>query len=177
MNQLIPLVSEQLKQIAGAQRRRATHGDIAPTTALVNELYLPLASGAQWSAASRAHFFAAVARALRHIVIDRARRRHAGKQPDPDRLVTWTEGMAARSPAQEVLALDAALDDLGRLDERKARIVEMRYFSGFSAQETAEALGVSTETIRRELRLAEAWLHATLSGRGAAGEGESCKIR
>jgi RNA polymerase sigma factor (TIGR02999 family) len=165
LDQLIPLVYEQLKQIAGIQRRRVSYGDTAPTTALVNELYLRLASGAQWSAANRAHFFAAVAKALRHIVIDRARRRHAGKRPDPDRLVTWTEGLVAQTPAQEMLALDAALDELARLDERKARIVEMRYFAGMSAMETADALDVSTETIRRELRLAEAWLHSTLSGR------------
>src|SRR5262249_18354185 len=102
--------------------------------------------------------------ALRHIVIDRTRRRQAGKRLAPDRLVTWTEGLAASTPAQEMLALDAALDELGRVDERKAKIIQMRYFAGLSAQETAEALGVSTETIRREARLAEAWLHASLVG-------------
>jgi RNA polymerase sigma factor (TIGR02999 family) len=163
-DELVPLVYDELRSGAARQLRRDRDGTLRPT-ALVHEAYLRLASqrGATWR--DRAHFFLVAAQTMRRVLVDHARARGAAKRAGGWLRVTLDEGIAAptseRSP--DVLALDAALAELGALDAGKARVVELRYFAGLTLEETAEALGVSESTVTRDWRFARAWLHRRLS--------------
>jgi RNA polymerase sigma factor (TIGR02999 family) len=171
LDELFPLVYDELRQLAASRLRRERNAGTLQTTALVHEAYLRLAGKARAQVRDRSHFFAVAAQAMRRILIDRARRRRAGKR-DAGRLPPdappWPR---AEVSDEELLALDFALEKLARVDPRQARVVELRYFGGLTAGETAVALGVSEATVQREWRAAKLWLRREMSG--AEGEPEA----
>jgi len=168
-DKLVPLVYDELRRIAGRYmiRERADH--TLQTTAVVNEAYLRLVGQQNIEWQNRAHFFAIAAQVMRHLLVDHARSRKYAKRGGDARQVTLDEAAlisAGRNP--DLLALDRALDKLAAIDERKSKIVELRYFGGLSVEETAEVLGLSAITIKREWGRAKAWLYRALT-EGEAG--------
>ena len=162
----MPYVYEELRSIAKAQRRRAGAPDTVDTTALVHEAYLRLAG--RDLVPDRAYFFAAASRAMRNVLVDHARRRGARPQGHGVTLNTALYGDDALAlESAHLLDLDDALTRLAGFDERAARVVECRFFGGFSVEETAEALGVGSATVKRDWRRARAWLLAQLGGPAA----------
>jgi RNA polymerase sigma-70 factor (ECF subfamily) len=157
--ELVTVVYPELRRIAAHYMRQERPGHTLRTTGLVNEMYLRLFGTAQADWQSRAHFFAAVAREMRHILVDYARARHAKKRRDHRVGISLTEAdVAADERFEDVLALDQALSRLESVDARASRVVELRYFSGLSERETAEALGISLSTLKRDWSFARAWL-------------------
>ena len=157
--ELMTLAYPELRRIAAHYMRQERPGHTLKTTGLVNEMYLRLFGHAQVDWQSRAHLFAAVAREMRHILVDYARARNAQKRIDRRLAISLSDvdvGFAA--PAEDVLALDEALSRLEAIDPRASRVVELRYFSGLSERETAEALGISLSTLKRDWNFARAWL-------------------
>jgi RNA polymerase sigma-70 factor, ECF subfamily len=167
LESLTPLIYGELHRLARRYMRHENPGHTLQTTALVNEAYLRLVKQKQANWQNRAHFFAVSAQAMRHILVDmargRSRLRHGGDAPHVslDEALVFSEGRAA-----ELIALDDALTALARLDERKSRVVEMRFFAGLSTEETAEVLKVSPATVEREWKRAKAWLYCELNGGG-----------
>jgi RNA polymerase sigma factor (TIGR02999 family) len=166
LDRLTPLVYDEIRRIAHRYVQREHEGHTLQTTALINEAYLRLAGSQNVAWQNRAHFFAVTAQVMRHILIDHARRRHYVKHGGEAQRVAFDEALAAEDAtrmsqprAAELLALDEALDELAKLDPRKSRVVELRYFGGLSLEETAEILEVSPMTVRREWRAAKAWLY------------------
>ena len=173
LDRLTPLVYDEIRRIAHRYVQREREGHTLQTTALVNEAYLRLAGQQQINWQNRAHFFAVTAQVMRHILIDYARRRHYVKHGGQAQLVAIDEVLASEEAAQmskpraaELLALDEALDELAKLDPRKGRVVELRYFGGLSLEETAEVLDVSLMTVRRDWRAARAWLFRRMKEEG-----------
>lgn len=163
-DEVFPLVYAELRRIAAREMRRERPGQTLQTTALVHEAYLRLLKDASLSFANRAHFLGIAARAMREILIERARARAARKRGGQALRVTFDEQtLRTPPPPVDVLALDEALRRLARLDERHARVVELRYFGGLSVDETAAALGVSLATVKRSWTLARAWLYKELT--------------
>jgi RNA polymerase sigma factor (TIGR02999 family) len=164
LDRLIPLVHAELRRIARRQMSQERAGHTLQATALVNEAYVRLAgdAGQRWQ--NRAHFFAVCAQVMRHVLIDHARSRAREKRGGALQRVSL-EGLAAMAEGgeAELLALDEALARLEEFDRQKARVVELRYFAGLGIEETAEALGVSPTTVRREWRRAKAWLYRALA--------------
>ena len=162
--QLVPLVHQELRRLAHREMGREGAGHTLQTTALVNEAYIRLidASRVQWQ--DRTHFFAMSARLMRRILVDHARSRKAQKRGGPLRALSLEEALLV-SPERgsDLVALDDALKALAAFDARKCQVVELRYFGGLTAEESAEALQVSRETIMRDWRLAKAWLLRELS--------------
>lgn len=165
---LLPLVYDELRAIAHGQLRRERSDHTLGTTALVHEAYLKLIDQRQVDWQDRSHFFSIAARAMRRILIDYARRHVAAKRGGGLRKVTLDEAvqLAAGERADELLAIDDALRRLASLDERQARVVEYRFFGGMTEEETAEALGVTSRTVRRDWIKAKGWLQRELA-RGA----------
>jgi len=153
----------ELRRLATAVKREDHHATLTPT-ALVNEAWLKLAGSPPVASLSRLHFKRIAARAMRQVLIETARRRHASKRGGRDSpLVTFDESLEGASVSEDgLIALDAALDDLSRIHPRQAQIVEARFFGGFSVPETSELLGVSEATILRDWRVARAWLSREL---------------
>jgi len=166
LNRLMPLVHDHLRQLAGGYMRNENAGHTLQATALVNEAFLKLVdSSAGWQ--SRAHFIAIAARAMRQILVDHARARRRQKRGGADVQVTLHDAMLADNNSQpDLLDIERALTDLGQLDERKARIIELSFFGGLTYDEIAEALGISAATVDRELRFSRAWLQRELSQDG-----------
>ena len=169
LDDLLPRVYDELRSLADAYMRRERAGHTLQPTALVHEAFLRLLRLPPGSVQNRMHFFALAAQAMRRILADHARRHRAAKRGGgavrvPLELV---EGGAPAAPAGDDVAaddLDAALDDLAKLDERQARVVELRFFGGLSIEETAEVLSVSSATVKRDWLVARAWLHRELRG-------------
>jgi RNA polymerase sigma-70 factor, ECF subfamily len=161
-DKLMPMVYEELKRIA--RRVEAQHGaSTLQPTAVVHELYLKLVETASRNYESRLHFFSLAARAMRQILIDRERMHGAAKRGGLIALEPIDEHqLSGPSQSESVIDLHNALEQLQRFDERKARMVELRYFGGLKMEEIGEIERTSTETVRKELRLAEAWLLAYL---------------
>jgi len=161
---LIPIVHLELRRLARRQMRGERDGHTLQTTALVNELYLRLVDVSRVRWQDRAHFFAMAARLMRRVLVDHARaRRYQKRGGNAVRVsLTETEPIAADRRA-DLVALDDALTALASFDERKGRVVELRFFGGLNVAETAEALAVSVETVARDWRLAKAWLHKELT--------------
>ena len=156
---LTPLVYDELRRIAHRYVQRERNGHTLETTALVNEAYLRLAGQKNIGWQNRSHFFAFTAQVMRHILIDHARRRRYAKHGGDTAQVSLAEAeLMSRERASELVALDEALNELGKLDPRKSRVVELRYFGGLGLAETAEVLEVSVMTVRRDWRAAKAWL-------------------
>ena len=168
-DQILPLVYHELRR--SARRELANRpSDSLSTTALVHELYLKFSRAERNDWRNRAHFLGVASVAMRHILVDRARRRKAEKRGGPHRHVTLEDGLtAADSQAESLLELHEALDHLAKLDERLARVVECRFFGGMTEQETAEALHVTVRTIRRDWIKARGLLYQAL-GPGTATE-------
>jgi RNA polymerase sigma factor (TIGR02999 family) len=136
------------------------------TTALLNEAYLRLVDARRVNWQNRIHFLAMSARIMRRVLVEAARARHYKRRGGGAARVTLDEALAVTdSPHPDVIALSEALDAFTRIDERKSRVVELRYFGGLTVEETAEALGISPETVARDWRLARAWLRRELGGR------------
>jgi len=163
-DELLPLVYDELRRLADQHLSAERPGQTLQATALVHEAYLRLVGPASSSWESRAHFFGAAARAIRRILIDRARarnsqRRGAGARPQA---LDEAADLAAPEPRLDLLELDGALERLAQVDAQKARIVELRFFGGLSTEETAQALGLSPSTVTRDWRFARIWLHREL---------------
>ena len=159
LEQLMPLVYDELRKMARHHMRRQPAGHTFQTTDLIHEAYLKLANreGAGWQ--NTAHFFAVASTAMRHILVDYARSKQSQKRGGWQERVTLNEGLAsAGDQAREIIALDDALKTLATLDERKSRIVEMKYFAGITTDQIAEVLKVSPETVKRDWRFARTWL-------------------
>src|SRR5881397_567959 len=158
LDRLIPPVHAELRRIARRYMRNERAGHTLQTTALIHEAYLRLIDAAQVRWQNRAHFFAIAARLMRQILVDFARERGYQKRGGGARKVSLDEA---------VLAVNEALSALDGIDARKSQVVELRFFGGLSVEETAEALKVSPETVRRDWRLARSWLLRRLSGEKA----------
>jgi RNA polymerase sigma factor (TIGR02999 family) len=168
LNQLFPLVYAELRTAARRQLRARRAGDTLSTTALVHEAYLKFVGGARHEWADRGHFFAVAARAMRRVVVDHARARSAQKRGGPAVALTLDDAcLGVGGRADELLALDEALTQLEAINERPARVVELRFFGGLSVDETADALDLSPRTVKREWRFARAFLFDALSSAGA----------
>ena len=165
LEQLTPRVYGELHRLARAYLRRGSSGRSLQPTALINEAFLRLLDQSppvQWE--NRAHFFGIAARLMRMILVDHARANHAVKRGGAAVNVTL-EDCVAVSPtrAPDVLEINEALDGLAAVDERKAKVIEMRYFGGMDREEVAAALGLTISTVKRDLRLGEAWLRRFLA--------------
>lgn len=159
IKKLTPLIYDELRRIAHRYVQHERNGHTLQTTALVNEAYLRLAGHEQPEWQNRAHFFAATAQVMRHILIDHARRRRYLKHGGQFQQVSMEKAsLMSDDRAAELIALDEALDDLKHFDPRKSKVVELRYFGGLSLEETARALDISVMTVRRDWRAAKAWL-------------------
>ena len=158
LDELFSVTYEELRRLAASVRRDDPNASLSPT-ALVNEAWLKLASSPPFMLTSRLHFKRIAARAMRQVLIEAARRRKAQKRGQGAVAVTFDEALqSATSGAEELLALDTALEELARLNPRQATMVESRFFGGLDVAETAELLGVSEATILRDWRAAKAWL-------------------
>ncbi len=164
LERLLPLVNDELRRLARRYMRREGPGHTLQTSALVNEAYLRLIDqkNVQWQ--NRAHFFGIAAQLMRRILIDHARSHHYAKRGGGASKVSLDEAAAVKDArADELLAVDEALEKLTALDPRKGRVVELRFFGGLSLEETAEVMGISSPTVQREWRAAKAWLHRMLT--------------
>lgn len=164
LNRLVDLVYPELRRIAHRHLGRRGAGESLESAALTNEAYLKLVHAGGIRCENRVHFLALCSQIMRRILVDHARRRRYAKRGGNALCVALDDALlAARTRGIEILALDEALDALARLDPRKGRVVELRYFGGLKIEETAEFLGVSVDTVKRDWRLARAWLLARLS--------------
>ncbi len=165
IEKLIPLVQPELQRLAHHYMGRERPGHTLQTTALIDDAYLQLAGKTlpQWQ--NRAHFFAVAAQLMRRIMVDHARHRQASKRGGGAIKVTLDEAAAVtQTRAEELLALDEAMEKLAAFDQRKAQVVEMRYFGGLTMDEIAEVLKIHVNTVTRDWTAARAWLFAALSG-------------
>jgi RNA polymerase sigma factor (TIGR02999 family) len=165
LEQLVPLVQAELHRIAKRYIGRGNAGQLLQTSALINEAYLRLIDwkNARWQ--NRAHFFGVAAQLMRRVLVDEYRQQHSRKRGGDVLRVSLAKAEAESDErSADLVALDDALKSLAQLDERKSRIIELRYFGGLSVEETAEVLQVSTRTVKREWSLAQAWLFRELSG-------------
>lgn len=171
LDELLPLVYAELRRCADAYLRR--EADAPPSlqpTALVHEAYLRFAAGAAVDWQDRSHFFAVAARLMRQILVDHARARRARKRDGGERITLSMLEQADPRSLVDVVALDRALRDLEAIDERKARVVELRVFGGLEFSEMGEVLGLSRATLDREFRAARAWLYRALEPGAASGD-------
>lgn len=159
-----PLVYAELRQLARRALRGERHEHTLQTTALVHEAFIRLVGQDRTQWQTRAHFAAVAAQAMRRILIDEARRRLAAKRPDPNLRSDLDDELPLPQQADELVALDDALTRLAALDERQARVVELKFFAGMELDEIAEVIGVGSATVTRDWRLARGWLFRTLGG-------------
>ncbi len=164
LDKLFPLVQDELRRIARRQMNQERPDHTLQATALVNEAYLKLAGHEAFDLHDRAHFFALCAQVMRHVLIDHARAHTRDKRGGGAIQVSLNDAAApVEEEAEHLIALDNALRYLERVDPQKSKIVELRYFSGLSIDETAEILNISARTVRREWQRAKAWLYRMIS--------------
>jgi RNA polymerase sigma factor (TIGR02999 family) len=163
LDQLIPLVYDELRRLARGYMRREKEGHTLQTSALIHEAYLRLVDqkNVQWN--NRAHFFGVAAQLMRQILVDHARSRSRAKRGGNAQKVSLAELSAISVELAEVIALDDALNELAELDSRKSQIVEMKFFGGLTNEEVAEVLKITSRTVEREWRKAKAWLQRAIS--------------
>jgi RNA polymerase sigma factor (TIGR02999 family) len=163
LDELIPLVYDELRRVAGRYMRREGKDHTLQTSALVNEAYLRLIDqkSVQWQ--NRAHFFGVAAQLMRRILVDHARSRLRAKRGGGAQTVSLADPAAISKEAADVIALNTALDDLAMYDPRKSRIVEMKFFGGLTTEEVAEVLKVTPRTVEREWRKSKAWLNRAIT--------------
>lgn len=163
LDRLMPLVHDPLRRIAASFLRRERSDHTLQTACLVNEAYLRLVDQKRVSWRDRAHFFAIAGQVMRRVLVDHARRHGSAKRGGQVEKITLAEAEGVFAEAEpDLLDLDAALTRLAELDPETARLVELRYFSGLTQQETAEVMGLSSATVIRRWRMARAWLHSFL---------------
>ncbi len=163
---LLPLVYAELRNLAAAKMAREVPGQTLQPTALVHEAWLRVSGSGHQSFQNRAHFFAAAAEAMRRILIDNARRKHALRHGGGQARVELEEAeIAAPANDEQLLAVHDALDKFAASDKAKADLVKLRYFVGLSVEEAAEALGISVPTAKRQWAYAKAWLYREMTGR------------
>ena len=174
LNDLVSLLYEELREIAAAQMKAERRDHTLQPTALVHEAYVRLVRQQDETWRSRSHFFASAASAIRRILIEHARGRGREKRGGGRQKLPLDAALdVSHVSGEQMIAVDEALEELGRLDPQKAKIVELRFFGGLTAEEAAEVLNVSESTVAREWRLARAFLRATLGeGAPAAGSAE-----
>ncbi|HEY2867637.1 MAG TPA: sigma-70 family RNA polymerase sigma factor [Pyrinomonadaceae bacterium] len=165
LDELFPIVMQELRRIAHAQMRNQLAGHTLQTTALVHEAYLKLVKQKNQMWADRSHFLAVASKVMRHILLDYAKANTREKRGGGAVHVEFDEAATVSfEKSAEIITLDAALERLSEVDPLKARVVEMRHFGGMTVEETAEALGVAPITIMRHWNLAKAWLRREISG-------------
>ena len=170
LERLMELVYPELRRIARQNLNRQPVSDSLESAGLANEAYIKLVRAGRIRCENRTHFLALCSQITRRILVDHARRRGFAKRGGQTLLVPLDEALlVAQARGVDVLALDDALDALGRIDGRKSRVVELRYFGGLSIEETADFLKISIETTKRDWRMARAWLIAELKGQRAGG--------
>jgi RNA polymerase sigma factor (TIGR02999 family) len=159
LEELMPLVYDELRRMARGHLHRQPAGHTFQTTELLHETYLKLAGNERHKWANREHFFGVAAKAMRHILVDHARSKHAEKRGGWRDQVSLPDDLAETMvQSEQVLALDEALKALARLDERKSSVVELKYFGGLTNEETSAVLNISVETVKRDWRFARTWL-------------------
>jgi RNA polymerase sigma factor (TIGR02999 family) len=164
-DQLFELVYPELKRIAAYRMKGETSPHLLQPTALISEAWFRLQEQADKQWENRRHFFAVSAEIMRRVLIDDARRRKSQKREGMLTAIPLRDNLAAKAcDADQLLALDEALRNLAEFDERLAQIVELRYFGGLSHEEIGEQLSITARHVRRQLRLAEAWLHGEIQG-------------
>ena len=165
LDRLIPLVYQELRQLARHHMRKERAGHTLETTALIHEAYLRLIDAKQVQIKNRAHFFGVSARLMRQILVDAARARGYEKRGGGAQQVSLDAALTVtQKPEADLLAIDEALSALATLDLRKSQVVEMRFFGGLTEAEIATVLDVSIETVKRDWRLAKSWLRMKLDG-------------
>jgi RNA polymerase sigma-70 factor, ECF subfamily len=163
LNELVPLVERELHRLARAYMRRERQGHSLQATALVNEVFLRLAHTANLRLRDRAHFVGIAARLMRQVLVDHARSRGYGKRGGGVLRVPLADALLiAPERALDVLAVDRALESFATIDPRKSQVVELRFFGGLTVEETAEVMGLSVETVKRDWRVAKLWLSREL---------------
>ena len=164
-DRLVPIVYDELRRLAHYYMHGERAGHTLQTTALVNEVYLRLAGikGLRWR--DRAHFFAMAGTLMRRVLVDYARRRGRDKRGGGVSVTSLDDYAVISAPNVDILALDEALEQLAAVDPQQCRVVELRFFGGLSVEETAEALGISPATVKRDWTTAKAWLHHELTTR------------
>jgi RNA polymerase sigma-70 factor (ECF subfamily) len=163
LEKLTPLVYDELRRIAHRYMQRERGGHTLQTTALVHEAYVRLVADKKMQLENRTHFFAVMARVMRHVLTDHARRKSYTKHGGTMRQVSLPDSdLMSVERASDLVALDEALLELASIDRRKSQVVELRYFGGLSLEETAEVLAISVMTVRRDWRAAKAWLFRKL---------------
>ena len=169
LDQLLPIVYNDLKRLAGVYLRRERPGHTLQSTALVNEAFLRLVDQREATWQNRAQFFGIASQAIRRILVDHARQRKAQKRGGEALRVTIDESIAAPGGGDfDILALEDALEKLAALDERQSRIVELRFFGGLSIEDTGAVLGLSPATVKRDWSMARVWLFRELSRKTSA---------
>ena len=166
LDRLLPYVYDELRTLARSYLRRERPGQTVQTGTLVHEVFVRLIEGQQVSWEGRAHFFGIAARLMRQILVDHARardaaKRGAGENAEP---IETALSVAVQAMDVSVIALDHALDQLAAIDPTAARVVELRFFGGLTVEETAEVMGISTGTVKREWSTARAWLRRAING-------------
>jgi RNA polymerase sigma factor (TIGR02999 family) len=169
LDRLMPIVYDELRRMARRYLRGERPGHSVQTTALVNEAYIRLVDYKRMQWQDRAHFFAVSAQLMRRILVDHARRRNQKRGAGLAHVSLEEVAVVGGNEDADLVALDAAMNALARLDPRKAQVVEMRFFGGLSVEEAAEALKVSAVTVKRDWRLARVWLYRELTGGAANG--------
>src|SRR5437763_7265170 len=174
LDKLMPLVYEELRRLAHKYMGRERAGNTLQTSALVHEAYVRLVDqrNVQWQ--NRAHFFGIAAQMMRRILVDHARAKKRVKRGGSEVRVTLGDAtVVAKGQDLDIVALDEVLERLAQLDEQQSRVVELRFFSGLTVEETAEVLGISKATVKRDWSMAKAWLHRELSGKIDKDEGST----
>ncbi len=158
-DQLMPLVYDELRRIAKRFMNQQNIGHTLQTTELIHEAYLKLADKEQQSWQNRSHFFGVAAQAMRHILVDYARAKQSQKRGGIQQQITLDENaVVSKDNSDEIVALNEALENLSKLDERKVKVVEMKFFGGLTMEEIAEVLQISPETVKRDWKFARTWL-------------------
>jgi len=168
LDKLAPIVYDELHRLARHYLMGERTSITLQTTALVNEAYLRLVDYKRMRWENRAHFFAVSAQLMRRILVDHARRHNQKRGAAIQHLSLEDAAVVGTGQPEDLVALDDAMQLLARLDPRKAKVIELRYFGGLSVEETAEVLKVSTITVKRDWRMARAWLYREMSGRAPA---------
>ena len=169
LDQLTPIVYEELRRLARQYMRRERPGHSLQTSALVTEAYVKLVDCTHMQWQNRAHFFAVSAQLMRRILVDHARRRNLKRGADVQHVSLDEAAMVGGGRAANMVALDDAMNALAQIDARKAQVVEMRFFGGLSVEETSEVLKISSVTVMRDWRTAKAWLYRELTGGASDG--------
>ncbi|MDZ7658794.1 sigma-70 family RNA polymerase sigma factor [Fodinibius sp.] len=166
-DKIYPLIYKDLKKLAYSHMSSQSNGHTLSETALVHETYLKMIEQSEIDFTDRSHFLAIASRCMRQILIDYARKKHAKKRGGQNKDITYIEGLfsAEYRKTEKLINIDKALKELSKLDERLAKVVEMRYFGEMTIEETAEALDISESTVKRDWKKARGWLYKELKGK------------